>query len=49
MAAKFAGFDFQYNQLMTLKISDREDAEMLLETVRSKRLTYPRIGEADYN
>jgi len=41
-------FDFRYNRRTALKISDRERADMLLETIRGKRLTYRRIGEAGH-
>lgn len=41
-----AEFDFRYNRRTALKISDRERADMLLEAIRGKRLTYRRIGEA---
>jgi hypothetical protein len=43
-----AEFDFRYNRRTALKISDRERADMLLESIRGKRLTYRRIGEANY-
>jgi transposase-like protein len=43
-----AEFDFRYNRRTALKISDAERAEDLLRMARDKRLTYRRIGEADY-
>jgi transposase-like protein len=43
-----AEFDFRYNRRSALKISDRERADMLLEAIRGKRLTYRRVGEASY-
>ena len=43
-----AEFDFRYNRRTALKVSDRERADMLLEAIRGKRLTYRRIGEANY-
>ncbi|MCB1469753.1 MAG: IS1595 family transposase, partial [Rhizobiaceae bacterium] len=41
-----AEFDFRYNRRAALKVSDTERAEMLLEAIRGKRLTYRRTGEA---
>ncbi|MCY0146327.1 IS1595 family transposase [Hoeflea sp. G2-23] len=41
-----AEFDFRYNRRTALKVSDRERADMLLEAIRGKRLTYRRIDEA---
>ena len=41
-------FDFRYNRRAALKVSDGERAEMLLEAIRGKRLTYRRIGEASF-
>lgn len=43
-----AEFDFRYNRRTALKVSDAERAEQLLEGARGKRLTYRRIGEANY-
>lgn len=43
-----AEFDFRYNRRSALKISDRERADMLLEAIRGKRLTYRRIGDASH-
>jgi transposase-like protein len=43
-----AEFSFRYNRRAALKVSDGERAEMLLEAIRGKRLTYRRIGEAHY-
>ncbi len=43
-----AEFDFRYNRRAALKISDAERAEDLLRMARDKRLTYRRIGEANY-
>ena len=36
-------FDFKYNRRAALKISDNERANILLEAIRGKRLTYRRI------
>jgi transposase-like protein len=44
-----AEFDFRYNRRTALKVSDAKRAEMLLEAIRGKRLTYRRIGEASYS
>ncbi|MEW4461079.1 IS1595 family transposase [Roseibium algicola] len=41
-----AEFDFRYNYRASLKVSDRERADKLLEGARGKRLTYRRIDEA---
>jgi transposase-like protein len=41
-----AEFDFRYNYRASLKISDKERADKLLEGARGKRLTYRRIDEA---
>jgi hypothetical protein len=43
-----AEFDFRYNRRSALKVSDRERADMLLEAIRGKRLTYRRTGEAGH-
>jgi hypothetical protein len=43
-----AEFDARYNRRTALKISDVERAEGLFRMVEDKRLTYRRIGEADY-
>jgi transposase-like protein len=43
-----AEFDFRYNRRTALGVSDRERADDLLRGARDKRLTYRRIGEADY-
>ncbi len=43
-----AEFDFRYNRRAALKISDAERAEDLLRNARDKRLTYRRIGDANY-
>lgn len=43
-----AEFDFRDNRRSALKVSDRESADMLLEAIRGKRLTYRRIGEAGH-
>jgi len=41
-----AEFDFRYNYRASLKISDKERADKLLEGARGKRLTYRRIDES---
>ena len=41
-----AEFDFRYNYRSSLKISDKERADKLLEGARGKRLTYRRIDES---
>ncbi len=46
MHRHLAEFDFRYNGRAALKVSDSERAEMSLETIRGKRLTNWRIGEA---
>lgn len=43
-----AEFGFRYNRRSALKVSDRERADVLLEAIRGKRLTYRRLGEAGY-
>ncbi|RLP25293.1 IS1595 family transposase [Mesorhizobium sp. YM1C-6-2] len=43
-----AEFDFRYNRRAALKITDRERHDQLLAMIEGKRLTYRRIGEADY-
>lgn len=43
-----AEFDFRYNRRVALGVSDTERAADLLRGARDKRLTYRRIGEADY-
>lgn len=43
-----AEFDFRFNRRAALKVSDLERADMLLEAIRGKRLTYRRIGEASF-
>jgi hypothetical protein len=43
-----AEFDFRYNRRTALKVSGSVRAVMLLDTIRDKRLTYGRIGEASY-
>ena len=43
-----AEFGFRYNRRTALKVSDAERAEQLLAGARDKRLTYRRIGEANY-
>ena len=40
-ARNFAEYDFRYNCRAALKVSDSERAELLLEAIRGKRLTYP--------
>ncbi|WP_418068011.1 transposase [Roseibium salinum] len=41
-----AEFNFRYNYRASLKISDKERADKLLEGARGKRLTYRRIDES---
>lgn len=41
-------FDFRYNRRAALKVSDSERHDDLLSRIGGKRLTYRRIGEADY-
>jgi len=43
-----AEFDFRYNYRASLKVSDKERADKLLEGARGKRLTYRRIDESAY-
>jgi hypothetical protein len=43
-----ADFDFRYNRRAALKVSDTERHDMPLAMIEGKRLTYRRIGEADY-
>ncbi|MEQ9564916.1 MAG: IS1595 family transposase, partial [Pseudomonadales bacterium] len=40
-----AEFDFRYNRCTTLKISDREQADMLIEVIGGKRLNYRGISK----
>jgi len=41
-------FDFRYNRRTALGVTDAERAADLLRGARGKRLTYRRIGEANY-
>jgi hypothetical protein len=43
-----ADFDLHRNRQALHSLTDGECAEMLLETIRGKRLTYRRIDEASY-
>ncbi|WP_422373302.1 IS1595 family transposase [Hoeflea sp.] len=43
-----AEFDFRYNRRTALKVSDTERHDDLLSRINGKRLTYRRIGEANY-
>jgi hypothetical protein len=44
-----AEFDFRYDRRAALKVSDGEHAEMLLDAIRGKRLTYyRRVSETSY-
>ena len=43
-----AEFDFRYNRRTALKVTDAERHDQLLAMIEGKRLTYRRIGEADY-
>ncbi|MEP9385599.1 IS1595 family transposase [Mesorhizobium sp. KR9-304] len=43
-----AEFDFRYNRRAALKVTDTERHDQLLAMIEGKRLTYRRIGEADY-
>ena len=43
-----AEFDFRYNRRTALKVSDTERRDQLLALISGKRLTYRRIGEANY-
>jgi ISXO2 transposase-like protein len=41
-----AEFDFRYNNRTSLKVSDRERTNKIMEGIEGKRLTYRRTSEA---
>lgn len=43
-----AEFDFRHNRRIALKVSDAERHNDLLSMISGKRLTYRRVGEANY-
>ena len=43
-----AEFEFRYNRRTGLKVTDAERHDQLLAMIEGKRLTYRRIGEANY-
>lgn len=48
MERYLAEFDFRYDRRTALKVTDTKRHDDLLSMIGGKRLTYRRIGEANY-